>query len=284
MTLRTRIEGPGEILVALDGNLPVPGGIAPSFTSPPSIPSDLILGVEFSVTPGVVTGNPAPTVSRRLFRDGVVVGALGLTYTPVEADVGAELQARESASNGVSPDATATSNTSNPVTDPSVLPSGTQLLDFDGAAATFSRSLEGSNGDASARSSDAAFADIVTNTLRTETIAGVARFLFEGQRANLAPNADTLNIGYTKTSALITEDQHASPTGEANAASEMTISAASGRVYPTVANASTEDNQRITHSVWIRHISGGNKIRFSLRGRDNVLIQGGAEFDVGTEW
>lgn len=107
-----KTDTPGEIKIGLDGVDPDEAGVAPAFSSPPAWVggASAQVGVEMTITPGVVTGTPPPSVVRELVRGASVVSTLGsLAYTPVEADIGEILYVRETATNGTLPDAESTS-------------------------------------------------------------------------------------------------------------------------------------------------------------------------------
>jgi hypothetical protein len=66
----------------------------------PVIGGNLPEGSVLTVTPGTYAGNPAPDVTYRWTRNAVIIpDETGLTYTTVEADVGAEINVEEIATN-----------------------------------------------------------------------------------------------------------------------------------------------------------------------------------------
>jgi hypothetical protein len=74
---------------------------APVFTAPPVFSGTVRIGNVGTVTPGTVTGSPAPTRTYQLTRDGVPVGSpqIGTTFTFVAADIGPALDVIEVATN-----------------------------------------------------------------------------------------------------------------------------------------------------------------------------------------
>lgn len=92
---------------------PSVGNVAPANTQAPVISGVAMIGALLIATPGVWTGNPAPTITRQWLRAGVVV-ASGLTYLTSAADVGANIRYRETATNPLG-SATAESNTIGPI-------------------------------------------------------------------------------------------------------------------------------------------------------------------------
>jgi len=84
---------------------------APEFTQDPTISGSGNIGELVTATPGIVTGNPTPVVTRQWYFEPteVIVGETGLTYTPQAGDEGKELYYEETATSieGV---ATASSN------------------------------------------------------------------------------------------------------------------------------------------------------------------------------
>lgn len=74
----------------------------PLFTSPPSINGTPRVNTAVSYTPGIVTGNPTPSVTRQWLFNGLVIsGATDITYTPTIGQLGGTLSIQESATNTV---------------------------------------------------------------------------------------------------------------------------------------------------------------------------------------
>lgn len=90
---------------------------APTNTALPVITGSIFkVGSLLTVTPGTWSAVPAPTYTYQWRRDGTggpsnIPGATGTSYTPVDADAGLGLSVTVTASNGVSPNGTATSLT-----------------------------------------------------------------------------------------------------------------------------------------------------------------------------
>ena len=86
-------------------------GTAPFVLAAPAISGTAKVGATLTITPAVFGGDPAPAVTRELLRDGTPVSgyAGALSYTVVQADQGTHLAIRETASNGVLPQAVAVS-------------------------------------------------------------------------------------------------------------------------------------------------------------------------------
>lgn len=89
------------------------GGVAPSNTVAPVISGSTSLGSTLSCTTGTWSGSPAVfTYSYQWKRNGTNIGgATSSTYVTVVADSAASITCVVTASNGVAPDGTATSNT-----------------------------------------------------------------------------------------------------------------------------------------------------------------------------
>ena len=81
--------------------------VAPAVVSVPAVNGTPTVGTALSITAGVFSGDPTPTVSRSIYAAGTLVGTTG--YTPVTADIGKVFTVVEVATNGVSPDATSMS-------------------------------------------------------------------------------------------------------------------------------------------------------------------------------
>jgi hypothetical protein len=162
-------------------------------------------------------------------------------------------------------------------------PSGpVQLLDFDGAGATFQRNNGfAANGEASARGSAATFADYATNALRTETLAGVGRYLFERERSSLVLRSDDWSTAWTKSNVTTTAG-FAGPKGDTTATEAVWTSSAVAQLVQTIAAASTANNDIVTVGLWARGDSGGEQLRFGVRKRDAAYDF--ATITLTTEW
>ena len=84
---------------------------APLYQSNPTISGDQTEGSILTAIPGSLTGFPAPMESFAWYRGiDIIPGEIGLNYTIVAADLGEEITFQSTATNGVNPDAVATSN------------------------------------------------------------------------------------------------------------------------------------------------------------------------------
>lgn len=102
---------------------------APVFTAAPEIAGMARAGTARTYTPGVITTNETPTVTRQWTLDGVdISGATGATYTPVTGDIGKALRVREKAVNSAAP--SGVTSTSAPVTVLAAAGSTTRTLSF----------------------------------------------------------------------------------------------------------------------------------------------------------
>lgn len=115
------------------GALP-PNQVAPSVTAQPTLTGSAVEGGTLTLNPGTASGTPAPTVTaREWLADGVVVaGRTGATFDTT-GYVGKAITARVTWSNGVAPDAKATTAaiTVTAVTTPPVTGSAKQsMIDF----------------------------------------------------------------------------------------------------------------------------------------------------------
>jgi hypothetical protein len=73
---------------------------APENDTAPAITGTAQVGETLTCTPGEWSGVAAPTLTRQWEADGQpIAGAIGLTYVPVEDDVGAEITVTETARN-----------------------------------------------------------------------------------------------------------------------------------------------------------------------------------------
>lgn len=111
----TQANGTKELLVALgDPDLtPIPA--APVNTTAPVITGTATTGSTLTVTPGVWTGTPAPTITRQWKRGATnIAGATGLTYVLVVADEGANITCVETGTNATG-SSTGTSNAIGPI-------------------------------------------------------------------------------------------------------------------------------------------------------------------------
>jgi hypothetical protein len=158
-----------------------------------------------------------------------------------------------------------------------------QLLDFDGTGATFQRNNgSGVNGEGSARLSSATFADYATNTLRTETLGGVARYLFERQRSSLVIRSDDWSSSWVKSSATTTFGS-AGPKGNATATQCDFTSNANANLLQTIANADTANNDVVQIGAWLRGSAGGETLRFGCL-RRNGTYDLTTVLTLTTEW
>jgi len=74
--------------------------LAPINLTLPTISGSTPAGSVLTITPGTWAGDPVPTITRQVLRNGVPIpGATGLTYTSTEDDVGATLIPSETAEN-----------------------------------------------------------------------------------------------------------------------------------------------------------------------------------------
>ena len=136
-----------------------------------------------------------------------------------------------------------------------------QLLDFDGAGASFTRNNgSGTNGEALARSSSSTFSDYATNTLRTQTLGGVARYLFERQRSSLVIRSDDWSASWVRSSATTTAGA-SSPKGDSSATQCDFTSNANANLLQTIANADTANNDVVQVGVWLRGNTGTESLR-----------------------
>ncbi len=79
-----------------------PGTYEPSVTTAPVIAGTAQVGAVLTATAGVWSGNPVPVIARQWLRSGVAIaGATGATYLLVQADLGATITLRETATNTV---------------------------------------------------------------------------------------------------------------------------------------------------------------------------------------
>lgn len=91
---------------------------APSVLTSPVLQGDPTVGNLYESTAATFTGQPTPTVSTQWWiadddtgaGAAPISGATSASYTPVTGDIGKSLQRRDTATNGVSPDAVASSD------------------------------------------------------------------------------------------------------------------------------------------------------------------------------
>lgn len=97
-------------------------GVAPVITTAPTFNDTTpVVGQVLTIVPGTVTGTPTPTSTFEILRSGAVIpGATGPTYTVTAADKPASLSVRQTATNGVAPDAIRTGPGTAAITDPPV--------------------------------------------------------------------------------------------------------------------------------------------------------------------
>lgn len=157
-----------------------------------------------------------------------------------------------------------------------------QLLDFDGAAASFARNNGlGSNGDASYRTGAASFGDAATDALRTETLGGVGRYLFERERSSLVVRSDDWSTGWVKSNATTTAGA-AGPKGDTSATQCDFTSNANAQLAQTIAGSATSDNARVRIGAWLRGAVGGEQLRFGCLRRNGTYDL--ATITLTTEW
>lgn len=103
----------------------------PAFTADPVIAGGPGVGTTLSLTDGVATGQPAPSLTRQWYLDGAAIaGATGASYVPLAAQIGKKLTARTIAANGIGA-GPVSSNASNAITVTVAAPvlSGTKIAD-----------------------------------------------------------------------------------------------------------------------------------------------------------
>jgi len=101
------------------------GGTAPTITSPPTISGPNEVGGTLTVTPGAVTGSPAPTNAFQWRRGGVDIGgATGLTYDPVMADENTAIDVVQTATNASGSDSADSADTAAIIAPPEEIFSG----------------------------------------------------------------------------------------------------------------------------------------------------------------
>lgn len=116
--LRTVLQ---DMVDSLQGTSGGTTGTAPSFTANPSISGSPFVGSSLTITRGAASGSPTPTITGKLVwsDDHTHVCSTGTAYTPVTGDIGHQLIEIDTASNGVSPDATASSTATSAIAAPS---------------------------------------------------------------------------------------------------------------------------------------------------------------------
>ena len=99
-------------VTSFGASTPLPGGnVAPTITTQPTISGGTAIGDILTLDPGAAAGNPTPTATYQWLRNGAELpGEDGLTLDTGGYNAGAH-RARVRWSNGVNPDAVATSNT-----------------------------------------------------------------------------------------------------------------------------------------------------------------------------
>lgn len=149
MALRAVSNGTGRVrdgARTAGGTAGPPPTAAPLNTSVPTISGSPNVGSTLTGSDGAWSGYPLPTYTRQWNKDGVAIsGATGSTYTPVSGDIGGVITFTVTATNGIAPDASATSAGTAAVTSAPVAPANTVAPSISGSPNT-GQTLTANNG------------------------------------------------------------------------------------------------------------------------------------------